>query len=196
MGKFNSLINRTPSWKSNYASISKGQNAVEWVDSIQFAAERKYGRGTLRLLAPPDLRAKFDRQCALWCTSMESGSSDDVIRESQRMANAWAALTANAEARGADVDINQLQVTTSDGTLVTIVRDDADRRAASVGRRECWSLAEIAALLDGVPAPVRALKRSFAAGVECWWPGQGVPAPPRAESTFDEAVGDPLPDVL
>ena len=55
----------------------------------------------LRLVVPPELRARFDSQRWKLTQAQWHGGLEDVVREAGRMAKAWRALDAAAEAAGA-----------------------------------------------------------------------------------------------
>ena len=88
-------------WANETATWLAGRAALDEADALAIELERKWGCGRLRLVVPPELRARFDRQRWKLLQAQWHGGLDDVVREAGRMARAWRALDAAAEAAGA-----------------------------------------------------------------------------------------------
>ena len=88
-------------WANETATWLAGRAALDEADALAIELERKWGCGRLRLVVPPELRARFDSQRWKLLQAQWHGGLDDVVREAGRMARAWRALDAAAEAAGA-----------------------------------------------------------------------------------------------
>lgn len=153
-----------PSWQSGPAVFLAGQEEIDDMDLVAKAMEDKWGCDRLRLLVPKDLREKFDRQRLLTNTAIKEGELEDLRRECKRMVTAWNALDRAAEAAGADPRPGEVWecVGPSSGTVYAIVRQASDARGLKADGRHVsvYTLEEIATLLDGFPAIVKA-KQTF-----------------------------------
>lgn len=177
-----------PSWQSGPTVFLAGQEEVDEMDLVAREMELKWGCDRLRLLVPKDLREKFDRQRLLTNTAIKSGELEDVRRECQRMIKAWTALDRAAEAAGADPRPQEVWecVGPTSGAVYAIVRQSSDARGLKADGRHVnvYTLDEIARLLDGFPAIVKA-KQVF--------PGATVTKVRTVISDPLDAIGDPIP---
>jgi hypothetical protein len=141
-------------WMATPGMYIAGRAALDEADALEVEMELKWGRDRLRLLVSTELREKFDRQRYLTSHARWKGELEDVRREAQRMAKAWAALDKAAEANGAQVlDPAIWEVTLEDGTVATIVREPAlCNRILSEGRKiNVYTLEEIAHMISAFP---------------------------------------------
>lgn len=152
-----------PGWKQQAATYIHGRSHLDTADALAVEMERKWGAGRLRLLVELELRVKFDSQRMKLDTAIRSGELEDVIRESGRMVNAWRALDAAATAAGAPL-LSPLvwEIALPDGRVAALVRSNEDARAVIADGRhvEVYTMGEIAHLIDGFPAVVKA-KQTF-----------------------------------
>ena len=166
------------------------QSALVGLDALVADLERTWGVGRLRLLAPDDLRAKFDRQTrkldqAIW--SQEP--AEYTVGQIQAMRRGWLALVAAVEQAGHKPQPPDFfEFALSDGTACIIVKDEADISTVRVDGRKVavYTLNEIRRLLEARPG-VSAVKVAF--------PGAEV-ASVRRSPIMDWAFGDELPEGL
>ncbi len=113
--------------------------------------ERKWGCGRLRLLVSPELRARFDSQRWKLHQAQWHGSLKDVVREAGRMARAWHALDAAAEAAGAaPLSTEVWELSLSDGIVVALTRSNAEAHHIADDPRFVltYTLSDVAALIE------------------------------------------------
>ena len=171
------------SWE-DYGTI---QNAIIGLDAYVADLEREWGWGRLRLIAPDDLRARFDRQAqklneAVWSEK----PAPEVVGQVAAMRRGWDALVASAKANGhTPPPVHQFEFVLSSGTVAVIVRDPHDvTRVAVDGRRVVvYTLDEIRRLLEARPE-VCEVKAAF--------PGATVETAKYARP-MDWAHGDDIP---
>lgn len=173
----------------------RSQIAIEALDQVAREMELKWGVGRLPALVPTDLAERFHRQVgklnAAITDEVTGGSIANTEHEAGRMANAWRALDAAAEAAGAlPLSPRTLEARLPDGRLLIVCdgpesahRIAGDNRAAVV-----WSMAEIAAVL---------WKFEMVNDAKVVWPGARVEEvrvdPERTKPPVNWAEGDPLP---
>lgn len=177
---------------------SRSQIALEALDAVAAACERKWGVGRLPALVPVDLAERFYRQRdklnAAITEEATGGSVANTEHEAGRMVNAWRALDAAAETAGAA----PLSPTTIEGRLpdgrVLIVCPDPEtaHRAAGDNRAAVvWSMDEICRVLWNFEMVNQA---------KTIWPGAKVEAvrvdPESTKPPVNWAVGDDLPQSL
>lgn len=135
----------------------RSQIAIEALDEVAGAMERKWGVGRLPRLVSVDLAEKFHRQVEkLNAEIVEEATAGfaNVEREAARMRNAWMALDAAAEAAGADhASAQYMTARMSDGRSLVICSDlegmgvwlkqNPDSAAA------VWTMEEVARVLEG-----------------------------------------------
>lgn len=142
------------SWARSPGTMIAGRAYLDEADATAAEMEAKWGVGRLRLLVPPDLREKFDRQRYLLNQAVWHGDLEAVRRESQRMVKAWLALSATAEAAGKLPLAPQVwEVALADGSVAAIVPDyDHARAVVGDGRRVAvYTLEEIGRVLSAYP---------------------------------------------
>lgn len=124
------------------------QAMVEDVDQVAFVMERTWGIGRLRLLAPVELRARFDAQKDRLDQAIASNFEEHVRVQAQGMMRAWQALDRVATDAGyapicADVWEVSLPGT---GEVVSLVRTEAEAHHV-VAQGRMFTLTQIAALI-------------------------------------------------
>ncbi|HZT24121.1 MAG TPA: hypothetical protein VFA57_00340 [Pseudolabrys sp.] len=138
--------------------------AIDWLDEIALAMERKWGIDRLPRLVPPDLALRFRAQQDRLDDALASGRDDAIRVQAEAMARAWSALDQAASAAGAQPLSPAVWETVipSTGEIVAIVRT-ADEAAAVAKDRAgaVWTLDEVARALDAFGDQVRAIKRAF-----------------------------------
>lgn len=159
-----------PKWQQTHGMYLAGRAAIDEADLITAQMEREWGAGRLRLLVPAELREKFDRQRYLLNQAIWHGDLEDVRNHSRRMVAAYKALDAAAKAAGQTKPSPDVwEVVLENGAVAVIVRDNLD--AAHVhdhsDRAVCvYTLEEIARLISGFPAIVKAKEVWMGAAVE------------------------------
>ncbi len=145
-------------WMSSPGTYLSGQEAIDSVDLIAIAMERKWGADRLRCLVSEDLRTKFDSQRLKTNKAIWHGELDDVIRETRRMQSAWRTLDKAATDIGAKgLAATVWEVSLPDGLVIQIVResDQANLQAASeaaAGRKVAvYTLEEVGRILAKFP---------------------------------------------
>jgi hypothetical protein len=166
-------------WQRSNGTYIAGRAYLDQADLTAAQMDAKWGVDRLRLLVPPDLREKFDRQRYLLNRAINKGELEDVRREAQRMVNAW--LTLDRAAFGANASLlspNVWEVGLPDGSVAAIARNGAEAGAVAASGRKVafYTLEEIARLLEAFPTLVKA-KLEF--------PGCEV-------SAAKQTIGDPL----
>ena len=138
-------------WQGSYATHISGMEAIEDLKMVAEAHEDHWGAGMLRLLAPADLREKFDRQRFLTQKAIELGDLAEVKNECSRMAKGWAALNRHALAIGASQrPAEQWETVLGCGTTLVVVKTSEEALRASLGGRKAVvvSLGEVAKLFE------------------------------------------------
>ena len=131
-----------------------GRAYIDEADLTAAQMETRWGAGRLRLLVPPEMREKFDRQRYLLNAAIWHGDLDAVRREAKRMVTAWLALDKAATAAGkAAISPLVWEVALADGTVAAIVPSDEHARAVIAEGRAVavYTLDEIARLLSAYP---------------------------------------------
>jgi hypothetical protein len=167
------------------------QAIFEGVDQARAEAEREWGAERLPALVDDELRAKFRRQQTRWSTAYQDAWAAPILTRSHLdavtsaaggMKRAWAALTAAAcEAGHRPLHPDVWETTLADGTVVAVVRtnDEAAHVVASGRQVAVYTLAEVANVIDALPAALRMAK--------VVWPGARVmppkmPLPPGGDA--------------
>jgi len=166
-------------WQSSYGLFLAGTEAIEDAKLAAKAMEGKWGLGALRLMADAALREKFDRQRYLYNQAIWTGELEDVRRETRRMVSALRALDRAATGAGREPKPpEQWEAVLDDGTVLVVVRDNADaRRVRDDGRKKAvWTMKEVAWMV-GEHTAVQMAKLCF--------PGARV-------EPFDTSTPDPL----
>jgi hypothetical protein len=156
-------------------------------DSVRKATEIEWGAERLVALTPDDLRVKFLRQRMRLRLALEAAGASDVVTgpqmEAVRKAAAgvvagYEALVTHAvEAGHRPLRPEVWEHVMPDGQVLVVVRDNdaaalvlADARAKQV-----YTLQEVAAVIDALPAALRAAKVEF--------PGARIELPLRDRAT-------------
>ena len=153
----------SPQWGHSHGTYLAGRAYIDGADETAATMEKKWGVDRLRLLVPPEMREKFDRQRYLLNQAIWSGELEDVRRESGRMVNAWTALDRVAtEAGHLPLQVEVWEVTLEDGAVAAIVQDNASaHRVVNDGRQVVvYTLEEIARLLSAYPG-IAKVKQTF-----------------------------------
>lgn len=182
------------SWARTNSTYIAGRAYLDGADETASEMEAKWGADRLRLLVPPDLREKFDRQRYLLNQAVWHGDLEAVRRESGRMVKAWFALDAAAVAAGKEVLSKQVwEIALTDGSVAAIVPSDDHARAVNAEGRQLavYTLDEIARLLSNYPEIAKA-KLVFP-GATVTAVNRSVDDPLDAIHDSDEKLDDPIP---
>ena len=172
---------------------SRSQIAVEALDEIASQCERRWGVDRLPKLVPVDLAEKFYRQVEKLNDAISDectgGSMANVEYEAGRMANAWRALSAAAEAAGQPPASGRcMGARMADGRSLVICEDMeavGGWRMQNAGQGAAvWTLEEIVRVLEGLDL-VNRTKHLFEGAVV---------TDARASAKVNWARGDELPD--
>lgn len=150
-GEVSRPLSSPRSWAKTPGTYIAAQAHIDGADHAALTMEQKWGAGRLRLLVPPDLREKFDRQRYLFNQAIWHGDLEAVRRESSRMTAAWQALNRAAEAAGAlNLDPAVWETTMQDGTVAALVRSPEEAQAVVASGRQVvvYTLAEIGQMLS------------------------------------------------
>lgn len=154
------------SWARSPGTYIAGRAYLDGADETAAEMEAKWGCDRLRLLVPPELREKFDRQRYLLNQAIWHGELEAVRREAGRMVAAWLALDRVAVAAGKDLLAPAVwEVALADGSVAAIVPDDVQAHgvvgegcsfvgseAHTAGRKvSVFTLEEIGRLLSNYP---------------------------------------------
>jgi hypothetical protein len=181
-----------------------GSSAVDEMDLVALAMERKWGVDRLRLLVSPELREKIDRQRYLVNQAIWHGELEDLRVQTKRMCAAYRVLDRAADEEGRlpmsalhPHQVPIMEAALKDGRVLMIVADEhaltlagrlQDDRHAVV-----WSVSEVARMIE-TDAWISAVKLTFP-GAEV----RGVRSPARVTDPLDKVkdtkgkLDDPLP---
>ena len=185
------------SWARTPGTYISAQAHIDGADQVARDMELKWGVGRLRLLVPPELREKFDRQRYLLNRAVWHGDLEAVRQESSRMTVAWLALDKAATEAGAAVLSPEVwEVGLEDGTVAAIVRDGAEAAMASGRAVAVYTLDEIGRILSHCNA-IADVKLTFpGATVEAVRrPGDPLDRFADTSGGLDEPINDPIPDL-
>jgi len=178
-------------WARSHGTYISGRAYLDEADRWAADMESKWGCGRLRLLVPPDLREKFDRQRYLLNRAVWHGQLEDVRVQSGRMVNAWKALDQAAEASGAGkLDLRIMEVVLDNGAVAAIVPDNDHARLvrAEDRRMDVWTLEEVGRVLSAFPT-VGKIKESFP-GAEVVRCKRSIDDPMDSIHDTDEELGE------
>ena len=179
------ILPKPERWDHTHGTYIAGRAYIDGVDTLAIEMEERWGADRLRLLVPPELREKFDRQRYLTRAAIQEGTLEDVRRECQRMTLALQTLDRAAQAAGAEpLPASVIECAMADGTVLAIV-PDAERGAQVIasGRRVAiYSIEEIARLLEG---------KTLLTKVKITWPGAEVTKIHRHVRDPLEAIDNP-----
>jgi hypothetical protein len=154
-------------WARSYGTYIAGRSYLDEVDALAAQMELKWGVGRLRLLVPPDMRERFDRQRYLLNQAIWHGQDLEQVKvQSARMCRAWCALNDKAEELGArPLDPECWEVAFGPGAVAgvaIICRDGYDASKVDIAGRcaTVYTLEEIARLLELFPT-VAAVKKFY-----------------------------------
>ena len=184
------------SWARTNGTYIAGRAYLDEADQTACQMEEKWGADRLRLLVPPDLREKFDRQRYLLNQAIWHGELESVRRESMRMVTAWLALDKVAAAAGkAALSPQVWEVALADGSVAAIVpsSDHAGSVQATGRQVAVYTLDEIGRFLSAYPEVARA-KVTFP-GAEVTQIAKRVEDPLNAIPDSDAPLDDPLDDI-
>lgn len=164
------------------------QAAVDRLDEIAHAMERKWGADRLPKLVDPTLAARFHAQAQKLNEALRSDRPDAVATQATAMQRAWNALDQAATASGKQ----PLSVTVwetaipSTGEVIAIVRTAEEASAIARERNGAvYTLAEVAVAIDAFGDQVRAVKTTFPGAAVTAVRPASLPigsAPPHAEA--------------
>ena len=194
------------SWERSNGTYIAGRAYVDGADQTASEMEAKWGVDRLRLLVPPELREKFDRQRYLFNQAIWEGDLEQVRREAGRMTTAWLALDRAATAAGKTPLSPQVwEIPVSDPVLaddptraayvVAIVPDDATaHRVLSEGRKVVvYTLEEIGRFLALYPDVARA--KLVIPGATVTAVRRSVDDPLSAFHDSKAGLDDPVPEL-
>jgi hypothetical protein len=188
--KLNPLIGNQPKWQWDLKTVHDGQYAVNTLDELTDAMDRRWGVGRLRHLIDPELRAKVDAQRLKTTQAIRSGSIDDVLVQCRRMCNALRAADEAATRAWATAPASRVMAcVTPAGRRLVIVQGDDDIASVPLADGDsAYSLEEIARMIDGMPAIVREVKSKFSRSrVEMLKPAAAI------DSDWNADEGDDIP---
>lgn len=111
-------------WDRSHGTFISGRAFIDGADAVAVEMERYWGVDRLRLLVPPEVREKFDRQRYLFSQAILNGTLQEVQRESTRMIAGWMACNKIAIGLGAThLPLEVFEVTLEDNTVAAIVPD-------------------------------------------------------------------------
>ncbi|MFN3349081.1 hypothetical protein [Pseudorhodoplanes sp.] len=140
------------------------QAAIDFLDEIALAMERKWGINRLPRLVAPDLAIRFRAQQDRLNEALASGRADAIKIQAEAMARAWSALDKAASAAGANPLAPEIWecVLPSTGEVIAIVRTHEEASAIARERKGAvWTLEEVARAVEAFGDQVRAVKRAF-----------------------------------
>jgi len=187
-------------WHETVGTYIAGQAELDELNMVAHELERKWGVDRLRMLVPPDMRVKFDRQRYLLNQAIWYGDLHDVIREARRAITAWKACDRVAEASGSSQRAKEVWEVEVGGLVAAIVPDEASARLVRADGRHLviYTLDEIGRLLNAYPEIVRA-KQMFE-GAEVIRTGREPSDPlagvPDSIVPIDGHLNDPLPEFM
>lgn len=158
------------------------QTAVDRLDAIAHAMERKWGADRLPKLVDSTLAARFRAQADKLNEALRSDRPDAVAMQATAMQRAWNALDQAATASGKQPLSLTVWETTipSTGEVIAIVRTAEEASAIARERNGAvYTLAEVAVAIDAFGDQVRAVKTTF--------PGAAVTAVRRASLPIGSA---------
>jgi len=144
-----------PEWQATVGTYISGREELDDLDMLAIEMEAKWGADRLRLLVDKELREKFDRQRYLVNQAIWHGDLESVRREARRMMAAWRVLDKAADAAGKPARPPEVwEAVTPRGTVVAVVRSDADARLVDPAGRKArvYTMEEIARLIEEFPA--------------------------------------------
>jgi len=155
-------------WDRSHGTYLAGRGFIDGADAVAVEMERYWGVDRLRLLVPPEVREKFDRQRYLFNKAITNGDLEEVRRESTRMIAGWMACNKIALAAGAKrLEREVIEVGLDDGTTAAIVPDAIRASLVRAEGRQVtiYTHEEIGRILSS---------HSLVGKVKATWPGAQV----------------------
>lgn len=153
-------------WARSHGTYIAGRAYLDEADLTASEMEAKWGADRLRLLVPPELREKFDRQRYLLNQAIWHGDLEGVRRESMRMVNAWLALDRAATAAGKskleplvwEIAVADPEHAEGEGYVAAIVPTNEHAHLVQADGRKVavYTLEEIGRLLTAMPGVAKA----------------------------------------
>jgi hypothetical protein len=140
------------------------QAAIDFLDEIALAMERKWGINRLPRLVAPDLAIRFRAQQDRLNEALASNRPDAIRVQAEAMARAWSALDHAASAAGASPLVPEVweAVLPCTGEVIAIVHTQEEASAIARERKGAvWTLEEVARAIEAFGDQVRAVKRAF-----------------------------------
>jgi hypothetical protein len=164
--------------------------AIDCLDEVAVAMERKWGVGRLPKLVGAELAARFNAQAEKLDIAISMKLHDAIVAHASAMERAWKALDKAATSAGAQPLAPPIWQTVipSTGEVVAIVRT-GDEAAAIAAERwgTVWTLAEVALALDAFGDDVRAVKARFPGAAVTAVRPAGISNPPDQQKQAYEA---------
>lgn len=159
--------------------------AVDRLDEIAHAMERKWGVDRLPRIVDPALATRFRAQGEKLNEALRSERPDAIATQAAAMERAWQALDAAAITAGAAplAPLIWETVIPSTGEMIAIVRTADEASAIARDRKSAvYTLAEVAVAIDAFGDQVRATKAAF--------PGATVTAVRSRELSIGSAASE------
>jgi hypothetical protein len=159
--------------------------AIDRLDEIAHAMERKWGVDRLPKLVDASLASRFRAQGEKLNEALRSERPDAIAAQASAMERAWQALDAAAIATGAEPLAPTVWETAlpSTGEVIAVVRTAEEASAIARDRSGAvYTLAEVAVALDAFGDQVRAVKATF--------PGASVTAVRSRELSVGSAASE------
>lgn len=183
-------------WDLTQGTFISGRAFIDGAESLGADMDKRWGIDRLRLLVPPEIREKFDRQRYKLQAAIENGTLEEVRTESARMIAGYLACDKIASENGErHIEGDMIEIALDDGTVVTIVPDIARAAMALTAGRQATILTypELSLILSHHKATMEVKKQ---------WPGAKVtavraPTDPLRKiyrpTGLDEPFNDPIP---
>ncbi len=164
--------------------------AIDCLDEVAVAMERKWGVGRLPKLVDPELAVKFHAQADKLNAAISVNLAEAIVAHAGAMERAWKTLDKAALAAGARpmAPVIWQAVIPSTGEVVAIVRT-GDEAAAVAAERwgTVWTLAEVALALDAFGDDVCAVKARFPSAAVTAIRPAGIVNPPDQQKQAQAA---------
>lgn len=164
--------------------------AIDCLDEVAVAMERKWGMGRLPKLVAPELAVKFHAQADKLNAAISVNLTGAIVAHAGAMERAWKALDAAAIAAKAApmAPVIWQTVIPSTGEVIAIVRTEDEAASVMADRwGTVWTLAEVALALDAFGDDVRAVKAKFPGAMVAAIRPTGIVNPPDRQKQAQEA---------
>jgi hypothetical protein len=138
--------------------------AIDRLDEIASAMERKWGSDRLSMLVDQILAERFRAQADRLDQALRSERADAIATQAAAMERAWQTLDAAATAAGKQplAELVWETIIPSTGEIIAIVRTPEEASAIARERKgTVYTLAEIAIAIEAFGEDVRAAKAKF-----------------------------------